>query len=260
MTATLEPSDRLTTEDSWSDTWRGASIECTPSLNITKGLGRDLDRMLQRHVRPGTHRTCLEIGCYPGRFLRYFGERFNFELSGLEYVEWCATRCEELLEKANCPTKVHHGDLFSWQTADRWDVVSSFGLIEHFENTRSVVENHARLLAPGGLLVITFPRHDGIYGKIMGTVAPDRLAMHNRMSLERAVEAVQTVDGLHLAEARLLGRLGFGASRLHEWLRSRGQLARTGLGIPARVIEHAGRFLPNSKLLCPHAGILAIKA
>ncbi len=250
---------RLTTEDSWSDIWGNASIEHVPSLNITKGLGRDLDRMVGRYIKAGTHQTCLEIGCYPGRFLRYFGERFHLETSGLEYVEWCATRCEELLSKVNCRCTVHHGDLFSWQTNNQWDVVSSFGLIEHFEDTRDVIENHARLLAPGGVLVITFPRHDGIYGNIMGAIAPDRLAMHNRMGLQRAVEAVEAVDGLRLAEARLLGRVGFGASRLREWLRSRGRMTRTGLGISIRAIESAGRFLPNSRLLSPHAGILAIK-
>lgn len=257
--AALDEPTRLTTEDSWSDIWEGAAIESAPSLSITKGLGRDLDRILQRHIRPGIHRTCLEVGCYPGRFLRYFHDRFDLALSGLEYVEWCAVRCEELLSQAHCPCTVHHGDLFSWETNERWDVVSSFGLIEHFEDTRDVIENHARLLAPEGLLVITFPRHEGIYGNIMGAIAPDRLAMHNRMSLQRAVDAVESVPGLRLVEACLLGRVGFGASRLHEWLRSHGRLAQTALGIPIRTFEFAGRYLPNSRLFSPHAGILAIK-
>lgn len=256
---TSNPPNHLTTEESWSEIWEDASIQKPPHLNIKKGLGRDLDRMVCQYIKTGTHRSCLEIGCYPGRFLRYFSERFHLEISGLEYVEWCATQCEELLSNVNCRCTVHHGDLFKWETNDLWDVVSSFGLIEHFEDTRDVIENHARFLAPGGVLVITFPRHDGIYGDIMGAVAPERLAMHNRMSLQQAVEAVESVDGLHLAEARLLGRIGFGASRLREWLQSRGPVTRAGLGYSMRAIESAGRILPNSRLLSPHAGILAIK-
>ena len=43
------------------------------------------------------------------------------------------------------------------ELAERFDLVCSFGLIEHFIDKRPVLEIHRKFIAPGGVIVIIVP-------------------------------------------------------------------------------------------------------
>ena len=59
-----------------------------------------------------------------------------------------------------------------------FDVVYSLGLIEHFADRHRIVENHARLVRPGGYLVLGVPNFRGLTGWFMRTLAPRTYATH----------------------------------------------------------------------------------
>ena len=48
-------------------------------------------------------------------------------------------------------------DLREFIATEPYDVVMSFGLIEHFENPEDILYHHYRLCRTGGLLVVTIP-------------------------------------------------------------------------------------------------------
>ena len=54
----------------------------------------------------------------------------------------------------------------------------SLGLIEHFADRHPIVENHARLVRPGGYLVLGVPNFRGLTGWFMRTLAPSTYATH----------------------------------------------------------------------------------
>ena len=101
-------------------------------------------------------------------------------------------------------------------------------------------------------MVLTFPNHHGIYGRIMRSVAPDRYAMHNQMSLQDALAAVHTLGGVEVMGAAHLGRIGFGTSRLYVWAARSGRLWSKFLSLLLKVVERFGCILPNSSKLSPH--------
>lgn len=188
--------------------------------------------------------------------MRYFSE-LGYRVSGLEYVDDLAPQTEALLAEVDVTSKVFHGDFQAWAPQNCWDLVASFGLIEHFEDTSDVLLHHARFCREGGHVLITFPLHCGIYGRVMKWASPERLAQHNRMSLSDAIRGLEQIEGVERVAATHLGRFGFGATRLHNKLDDWFPGSKLSLGVPLRIVERAGRrLLPNTKAFSPFAGLL----
>ncbi|MDP6889795.1 MAG: class I SAM-dependent methyltransferase [Phycisphaerales bacterium] len=223
-----------------------------------RGFDRDLYAFIRDPLLASGGGRFLELGCYPGKFMRLFAEHGGYEVSGLEYVESCVEPTEKLLRQVGVESTVSHGDFRTWHSAEQWDLVASFGLIEHFDETRDVLEHHARFARDGGCVLVTFPLHCGIYGRIMAWAAPDRLAQHNRMSLEDAVAAAKASSCLTVVKAGYLGRFGFGATRLRRKIDRLFSGSRLALGLPLRITERIGRMVaPNTRTLSPYAAMIA---
>lgn len=105
---------------------------------------------LARHGHP--RGRCLDVGCGVGTlsfFLRRLGGAWTF----LEPDEAAAREAEALLG-----TAVVHSPLQSAGFADgSFDLVTAFDVVEHLERPEAFFREVARVLRPGGLLVITTP-------------------------------------------------------------------------------------------------------
>jgi len=248
----------LSSESEWADIWDGNEVIGCEALNLrSRGFDSDLLDFIQAPLLQTSGGTFIELGCFPGTFMRFFAEQGPYQVSGLEYVEPCVDKTVDFLAQEGIQSDVHHGDFRTWQTDRRWDVVASFGLIEHFDDTREVLTHHIRLTNPGGHILVTFPLHCGLYGRVMAWASPDRLAQHNRMSLADALAAASAIDEVEIVKAGYLGRFGFGACRLHNRLDSMFPGSRTLLGLPLRAVERFGRaILPNSQSMSPFAALL----
>jgi hypothetical protein len=60
-------------------------------------------------------------------------------------------------------------DLFTYQPIKKYDMVSSFGLIEHFSDTKDIIGRHLTFLNDEGTLFITLPNFKGINGWVQKT-------------------------------------------------------------------------------------------
>lgn len=98
----------------------------------------------------------LEIVCFPGRFLYYFAKEFGYRVFGLDFVPEAAF-IPEWLAELGVEAQVTVANFFDFQPKRRFDVVASFGFVEHFPNWEEVLEGHLALLNPGGTLIIEFP-------------------------------------------------------------------------------------------------------
>lgn len=52
---------------------------------------------------------------------------------------------------------IHFGDFRDVELSQQFDMVMSFGLIEHFDDPVLLVKDHARLCAPGSRVALTVP-------------------------------------------------------------------------------------------------------
>jgi 2-polyprenyl-3-methyl-5-hydroxy-6-metoxy-1,4-benzoquinol methylase len=91
-------------------------------------------------------KTAIEIGCFPGRFIDYFGHK-GYVISGIDTYPgvvklntWMRERHEIIGEFL--PISVHE---YSQKFNTKYDVVVSFGLIEHFINFPENILQHINL-------------------------------------------------------------------------------------------------------------------
>jgi len=142
--------------------------------------------LFERHLKP--QGTCFEIGCYPGNFLIYLGTRFDYVVSGIDTTSYVLSRLpQHLINHGVKVGKFHQGDFLSFESSDVYDVVCSFGFIEHFSNLEEVIERHIRLVKPGGILIISCPNFRGLQYIFHRLLDPANLERHvlKAMSLSR---------------------------------------------------------------------------
>lgn len=75
-------------------------------------------------------------------------------------------------------------DLFTYQPEKLYDLVLSFGLIEHFNDTKAIIETHLQFLKPGGVLFVTLPNFKGVNGWIQRNFDRDNYDKHNITSMD----------------------------------------------------------------------------
>jgi len=110
----------------------------------------------------------LEVGCAKSAWLPYFSQQFAFQVFGLDYSEIGCRQSQEILAKAGINGEIVCADFFSPPASmlGTFDVVVTFGVVEHFTDTRACLEAMARFLKPGGLLVTSIPNMTGWLGTI----------------------------------------------------------------------------------------------
>lgn len=142
-----------------------------------------------RFFKPDSQKKVLEIGCAPGHKLIAFAKRYGYAPYGVDYSASGVKAAREGFLKVNFPLEnVFFADFFSenFQNAHQkeFDVVMSFGFIEHFKEVEEAVVAHLNLLKTDGLLLIMIPNLRGIYCPLLQFFAPHLLDLHNLSLME----------------------------------------------------------------------------
>lgn len=114
--------------------------------------------ILQDHYK--NLRSVLEIGCCPGRFLTIFG-KYGIELNGIDFID-SVDKVKNNLQKLSFKTgDFYKGDFCEFTFTRKFDIICSFGFIEHFTNYEEVIKKHLDIVSPGGFIIITTPNFRG---------------------------------------------------------------------------------------------------
>jgi 2-polyprenyl-3-methyl-5-hydroxy-6-metoxy-1,4-benzoquinol methylase len=136
-------------------------------------------------VRAGSGKNAIEVGCVPGNFLVYLAKEFGYRVSGIDYSEMLEyTRAN--LKYHNVPVgDLYQADLFSFQSPIKYDLVFSSGFVEHFTDHLLVVQKHAELATPGGLVVIIVPNLTHIHRVLCSTFDRKNFEAHVLTLMDR---------------------------------------------------------------------------
>lgn len=127
------------------------------SVALTRAPNELIERYLRAAASPEKMLRILEAGC---------GRRWPFQLDGLRY-ELTGVDADPDALRARRGGLDHAilGDLRHVDLpAARYDVIYCSFVLEHVNGAQRVLENFLRWLKPGGLLVLTFPDRDAVYG------------------------------------------------------------------------------------------------
>lgn len=169
----------LTDAAYWDRYWDGVKLpkehRRTPRAYYLNAILDVFDRFLPRDASL----SAAEVGGAPGQYLAYIHRSLGYRVTCIDYS---ANGCRKTIENfrlLGIPGEVIHADLMAERTdLPTFDVVYSLGLIEHFVDRVSVVEKHARLVRPGGLMILGVPNFRGLTGWFLRTLAPSVYATH----------------------------------------------------------------------------------
>ena len=108
----------------------------------------------------------LEIGCACSQWLPYFAREYGFIISGLDYSEIGCEQERGILQQANVNGTIVCADLFSAPDSllEKFDVVLSLGVAEHFEDTSGYMRAASHYLKKGGMIITLIPNIVGVIG------------------------------------------------------------------------------------------------
>jgi 2-polyprenyl-3-methyl-5-hydroxy-6-metoxy-1,4-benzoquinol methylase len=177
------------------------------------GFFCDMFGKIQRTDRP---LRLLEVGCANSAWLPYFAREFGFDISGLDYSEIGCTQERAILRSAGVTGDVVCADLFAppSQIKESFDVVVTFGVVEHFGDTARVVQALSYFLKPGGFLYTMIPNLSGAIGTVQKTL--NRAVYDIHVPLDRESLGLAHVSaGLEVKECEYFISTDFGVCNLN---------------------------------------------
>lgn len=163
-----------------------------------------IDRTVKASIQ-----TALEIGSGEGTFLASVCKRFGATPYGVDISDVGIEECRKTLQAAGLDgSHLVVRDVFSaelkreWK--DRFDLVTSFGFVEHFDDIAQPIEAHANYARPGGACFFTIPHFGNWYNRTFCWLAKgprvyDEMTFNEKIS-ERWITEACHASGLDVVE------------------------------------------------------------
>ena len=161
----------LTTRSYWKRVWHGRE---TKSVSHVPFAG-----LFEEYLNWSPGKSAIEFGCIPGDFLVFLNKRFGFKVSGIDFNPETDILVQNFKANGIVDYTFYNLDVRDWKPDIQYDLVCSFGLVEHFQNPMEVIRKHVEAMKSGGLLIIEMPNLR--YGQYLLHILLDResLARHN---------------------------------------------------------------------------------
>lgn len=195
------PALPLTDPVFWDKFW--GSVRLPATADPDKRYERCFIDFFDNHLHPGPGERVFEAGCAPGLWLAHLARRFGYAPHGCDTSPRGVELTRENFKLLGLSGDIAECDLLAYRPERPFDLVLSFGFIEHFADPLPILAKHLELLKPGGLLVLEVPNLTGINAWLS---APDFMAAHNQAVMSRAFfESFAREAGLETLSLRYIG-------------------------------------------------------
>jgi len=246
--------NNLTNRSFWQSFW-----EAKKGLIFPVKADYMFGRMLGKLKADKNLKTAVELGGFPGYYTVYLKKYQQLDTTLFDY--YIHRPIINDLLKVNglmqADVNIIENDLFTYQPAVQYDLVTSFGLIEHFNDTKDIINQHLKFLKPGGVLFITLPNFKSLNGWVQRKFDLDNYHKHNIESMNPALLADYCRQlGLKEVEAMYDGRFSV-------WLENKQQQSNFTKAF-LKTLWLAGKVFTKvvpieSKALSPYIVVKAVK-
>lgn len=140
------------------------------------------DDLFHKYLEKSEGKICLEIGCSPGYWLPYIAREFGYFPEGIDYLDDAEEVTGQTFRNNNVNDyKIHIADFTTWEAPKKYDLVCSFGFIEHFTGdlNKQMVKKHVDLIKPGGKLIMDVPNFNYLQYPLNWLMNKGNLKGHN---------------------------------------------------------------------------------
>jgi len=246
--------NKLTDNVFWKDFW-----ESKKDLIFKVQANYTFNRQLSRLIKDRNIKTVIELGGFPGYYSIFLKKYFDLKTTLFDY--YIHPEIIQNLLVSNDLTiddiKIIEADLFTYQPKEKYDLVASFGLIEHFLDTKEIIKKHLNFLNEDGTLFITLPNFKGLNGWVQKTF--DRYNYDKHFIACMDIEFLtKTANDLGLKDIRVYYDGGFSTWLENKESKSFGvKLAVKMIWYFGKLITKIGRF--ESKIFSPYIVLEAKK-
>lgn len=158
MLKSKQNKDSLANNYNWDNSYRNIILQVAPSDDEVRLL-------IEKYIPEGIG-TCFEIGCFPARYLTVLGD-LGYQLNGIDTYSKVNKLLFWLKQEKYKIGKIQQADFNTFTTKEKFNVVCSFGFIEHFVNWEELLIKHALFTKKNGYLIITTPNFRGLVQQIL---------------------------------------------------------------------------------------------
>jgi 2-polyprenyl-3-methyl-5-hydroxy-6-metoxy-1,4-benzoquinol methylase len=182
----------------WTSVWEKSDLN--PPIDLqSKDMHSYPQRAFNKIFRkflnniPLKGKKLVEIGCGNSSWLPYFSKQFGLDVYGIDYSEEGCEQAEKILQRENVEGTIYCTDAFNpvEDLYSEFDIVVSFGVIEHFSDTASTLEAFSKYLKPGGLLITAIPNMSGLNGWLHKKMNRALYDIHVPLDKKQLSEAVR---------------------------------------------------------------------
>lgn len=181
---------RKSTKEYWESNWKLAASGLKEKNTF---FWRQIDSVFLRFFSKtsGPNLHLLEVGAGASEWLPRLHSKYGFQVSGLDYSHEGCKRCIATFEENQIEGEVYQCDMFdsNHQLEGRFDVVCSFGLVEHFDDTAKAISACAKFVKSHGLVITFIPNMKGINGFFYKLFNRDVFDTHLPIDLNELVTA-----------------------------------------------------------------------
>jgi 2-polyprenyl-3-methyl-5-hydroxy-6-metoxy-1,4-benzoquinol methylase len=169
----------------WESQWREKKLSTSCTINVDNYslkhfASRKFHRLFSGILNDRKGERLIEIGCGGSLWLPYFASFFDMEITGIDYSPTGCNRAREILKSLNIQGAIIETDLFRppAEIVEAFDVLVSFGVVEHFLDPSVCICACCKFLRQGGMMITVIPNMTGLVGKIQNRISPVVFNLH----------------------------------------------------------------------------------
>lgn len=171
--------NRLSKEEYWSNKFSNKQIPRYHRLDQYNNYR--FDKLFKNILPINENFKILEVGAAHSSWLVYWAKEFSYKPYGIEYTKNGAELGQANLDYFDLNGTVYKGDFFdknSKYRKSKYNVIFSYGFIEHFNNVEEILVDMYDLLEDDGYIISVVPNIEGIWGYITKKLQPDIFNIH----------------------------------------------------------------------------------
>jgi cyclopropane fatty-acyl-phospholipid synthase-like methyltransferase len=144
----------LTDKNYWNKIWQNNNIR---PLNVRRYIVKRFIKLFSGYLKEGMR--LIEIGCANSAWLPLFSERFKTEITGIDYSEIGINKLRSYLKEKKIVGKLYNSDFRNPpdELFEGFDILISFGLVEHFRDFPVIISKLSWYLKRGGIIITIIP-------------------------------------------------------------------------------------------------------
>ncbi len=182
----LKSTEKLSSLAYWDEVLEEAKL---PRVNTSRSYQYSVTMdFVNAFLRDHQYNSFFEVGCGSSGWLPYFAKTYGLKVSGVDYSPVGCRLAEENLRILG----ISYGEIICKDIFDedctggkKYDVIFSYGVVEHFDKPEEVIQIFSSFLNPGGLMITLIPNLNGSMGWLSRIFIPDIFKMHRVISREQ---------------------------------------------------------------------------